>query len=112
MIEKYELIAKKMGTPWSKEMEKILTTLLENPRTSFREIAKKCQMPTNAIRMRFRRLKNTGVITGSIMQINPHNIGYGCNGHIFIQTDFNDENLFSHLEKTPNIFGAGGREDF
>jgi hypothetical protein len=27
MASKYELIAKKMGTPWSNEMEKILKTL-------------------------------------------------------------------------------------
>lgn len=81
----------------------IISILLEKPRTSFNEIAKKCKMSTNAIRMRFQRLKETGVITGSIMQINPTTIGYECNGHIFIQTDYNDKDLFSYLEKIPNI---------
>lgn len=83
---------------------KILKILLEDPRTSFAKIAKDCEMSTNAIRMRFKRLKETGVITGAIMQVNPKSLGFECIAHLGIQADFNEEeNVLEFLENIPGI---------
>lgn len=81
----------------------ILRSLMCNPRTSFKEIAKKCNMSINAIRMRFEGLKKRGVITGSITQINPTAFGYNFIGTVFIQTTHNNEELTSFLENNRNI---------
>lgn len=83
---------------------KILKTLMKDPRTSFAKIAKSCQLSTNTIRTRFARLKKIGVITGSILQINPNSLGYNYNGVIHIQTDYNEgEDFFEFLGKIPGL---------
>lgn len=84
---------------------KIIKALLLNPRTSFSEIAKDCKMSTNAIRMRFKTLKKKGVITGSIIQINPKSLGYNCNGHLLIQTSSSEDDMVDFLSRIPNILG-------
>jgi len=85
--------------------EAILKKLLLNPRTSLSKIAKDCKMSTNAIRMRFKRLEKNGVITGSIMQINPKSLGYNCNGHLKLQTKGSKQDLFDFLSGIPSILG-------
>ncbi len=55
---------------------KILNKLLKESRTSFTEIAKECQITIGAVRMRYKRLKKEGIITGEVMLVNPHSLGY------------------------------------
>lgn len=83
---------------------RILRILLKDPRTRFAEIARDCKMTTNAIRMRFKRLKETGVIKGAIMQVNPKSLGYNCIAFLGIQADANNEtSVYDFLEKIPSI---------
>jgi DNA-binding Lrp family transcriptional regulator len=83
---------------------KILKTLLKNVRTSFSEIAKDCGMSSNAIRIRFERLKRDGVITGSITQVNPKKLGYGCLAFLLIKAEANEETeVYDFVQKVPNI---------
>jgi len=83
---------------------KILKTLLNDPRTSFAEIAKDCGMSTNTIRVRHKRLKETGVITGATMQINPKSLGYNCIALLSIQTAANEEKrVHEFVKNIPNI---------
>ena len=83
---------------------RILKTLLKDPRTSFAEIAKQCEMSINAIRMRFKRLEQVGVIQGAIMQVNPRSLGYCCIAYLMIRADTNKEqSVLEFLEKTPNV---------
>jgi DNA-binding Lrp family transcriptional regulator len=83
---------------------KILKTLLNDVRASFTEIARDCGMTSNAIRMRFKRLKKDGVIKGSIMQVNPKSLGYDCIAILSIQTDANEEtSIYDFMEKIPGI---------
>jgi Lrp/AsnC family leucine-responsive transcriptional regulator len=70
---------------------KILKTLLVESRTSFAEIARDCSISTNAVRVRYENLKKKGVITGEIMEINPHCLSFGCVGSIEIMTDKDKE---------------------
>lgn len=86
---------------------KILKTLLINARTSFSEIAKECGMSTNTIRMRFRRLQNQGIITGSITQLNTKKLGYDCIAFLMIRTDANKEtDVCDFVQKIPNIISC------
>lgn len=86
---------------------KILKKLLINARTSFSEIAKECGLSTNTIRMRFKRLQNQGIITGSITQLNPKKLGYNCIAFLMIRTDANNEtNVCEFVQKIPNIISC------
>ena len=83
---------------------RILKTLLKNPRISFSKIAKDCKLSSNTIRLRFERLKEVGIITGSVMQVNPKSLGYDCIAFLGIQADpINKKIVFDFLEKIPNI---------
>lgn len=91
---------------------KILKALLKDPRTSFTEIAKDCRMSTNAIRIRFKQLKEGGVIKGAIMQVNPKSLGFNCIAYLKIQTDINEEaKVRDFLEKTPCIIWVSQQID-
>lgn len=82
----------------------ILKTLLKDVRTSFSEIAKECGMSSNAIRIRFERLKKSGVITGSITQVNPKKFGYDCVAFLLIKAEANNENeVYEFVQKLPNL---------
>ena len=54
----------------------ILEMLMEDARTSFREIARKIQVSPDTISKRFEKLKKEGVIVDSTVIINPGKIGY------------------------------------
>lgn len=66
---------------------KILKTMLIEPRTTFTELAKECQISVQAIRSRYERMKKSGIIQGAIMQVNPKSLGLNCCGVLKIFTD-------------------------
>lgn len=83
---------------------RILKTLLKDVRASFATIAKNCGMSTNAIRMRFNRLKKEGVVNGAIAQVNPRSYGYDCIALLSIKADANEEkNVYDYVRKIPEI---------
>jgi len=83
---------------------RILKTLLKNVRTSFSEIGKDCGMSSNAIRIRFNRLKKNGIINGSITQVNPKTLGYNFVALLKIKSDANEETeVYDFVRKIPNI---------
>ena len=55
---------------------KIIRILFADSRTSFTSIAKECNLTVAAVRMRYLRLREEGIITGEKMLINPHYLGY------------------------------------
>lgn len=56
----------------------ILKEMLRDPRTKFTKMAKKCGLSSPAIKSRFHNLEKSGLINGSITQINPKSYGYNC----------------------------------
>jgi Lrp/AsnC family transcriptional regulator for asnA, asnC and gidA len=54
----------------------ILEMLIEDARTSFREIARKLQVSPDTVSKRFERLKKEGVIVDSTVVIDPGKVGY------------------------------------
>ncbi len=82
----------------------ILKALMKDSRISLAEIANDCKISTNAIRIRFNRLKKTGIITGSTMLVNPKILGYEGSAFIAINTDNDKEqSVLEFLEEIPNI---------
>ena len=83
---------------------RILKILLNDSRTSLAKIANDCKISTNAIRIRFNRLKKTGVITGSTMLVNQEALGYEGTAFMAINTDIDQEqSVLEFLEDVPNI---------
>ncbi len=64
---------------------RILRALMNDARTSFTQMAKENKITAAAVRSRYENLKHAGVITGAIMQINPHRIGFSCHGFLGIK---------------------------
>jgi len=56
---------------------KILRMLQNDARTSFKEIAKECNVSLDTIKNRFNILKKNGVIRGSTIVIDPKKMGQG-----------------------------------
>ena len=54
----------------------ILRMLLEESRTSFTDIAKECKITVGAVRMRYKKLWQEGIINGEVTIVNPHCLGY------------------------------------
>jgi len=56
---------------------KLLRMLQNDARTSFKEIAKECNVSLDTIKNRFNLLKKNGVIRGSTIVIDPKKMGQG-----------------------------------
>lgn len=60
------------------EIDKNILRMLQNDaRTSFKEIADKCNMSTDTIKNRFNMLKKNGIIKGTTIVIDPKKSGEG-----------------------------------
>ena len=83
---------------------KILKTLLNDARTPFSEIGKESGLSSNSIRLRFERLKKTGIINGLITQVNPKSLGRDYIAFVFVQTRVSEiQEIFEFIKNTPNI---------
>ena len=82
---------------WLKKMidkynEIILKMLLKEARTPIKEIAKISGLSSPSVYLRINHLRKSGVINGSITQIDPSKLGYNCCGFLEIQTRSENEN--------------------
>ena len=82
---------------------KILKTLLQEPRTSFAEIARDCGLSVPSIYKRFDLLRKSGIINGSIIQIDPKSLGYNCVAILNIQGNLKDKKTILAFLKSMNI---------
>jgi Lrp/AsnC family transcriptional regulator for asnA, asnC and gidA len=70
---------------------RILCMLIKDARTELNDIAKDCGLSANAIYKRVERLKEAGVITGTILFLNHEPFGFGQTATIGINLDPNQE---------------------
>lgn len=54
---------------------KILKMLLVESRTIFTDMTTACKVTVGAVRMRYKRLWNKGIINGEVTLVNPHCLG-------------------------------------
>ena len=83
---------------------KLLRMLQDDARTSFRDIAKECNVSLDTIKNRFNVLKKNGVIRGSTIVIDPKKMGQGNLVIIGIQVvqQFS-ESVLNMIKKIPGL---------
>jgi len=82
----------------------ILKTLLAESRTSFTDIAKKCDITVGAVRMRYKKLWKVGIINGEVTLINPHCLGYRHIVDLGIITETeNEKEITNYIESKPYV---------
>lgn len=87
----------------------MLKILLRESRTSFTDMAKHCKISVGAVRMRYARLKATGVITGETMQVSPHSLGYRYVSDLGIKTTMDqEETVLELLRSKPYLSHTSG----
>jgi Lrp/AsnC family transcriptional regulator for asnA, asnC and gidA len=83
---------------------KILKALLIESRISFTELSEMCGISVTAVIKRYSRLKETGIILGEHMYLNPVSIGYESIAEIGILTDLADrEKVLELLKNEPAV---------
>jgi Lrp/AsnC family transcriptional regulator for asnA, asnC and gidA len=87
--------------------KRIVKFLLRDARTPFTEIARKCRVSGAAIHQRMARMKETGLISGSYLRLNPKGLGYHTCAFIGIQvnltTTSTHEEVFDRISQIPEI---------
>ncbi|XOD67073.1 MAG: Lrp/AsnC family transcriptional regulator [Flavobacteriales bacterium Tduv] len=84
--------------------KKILTSLTENTRTPFTEIAKFIQCSTGTIHVRDKKLEEAGIIIGSTLKVNYEVLGYNLIAFVGILSNSNETKAAKEeLKKIPNI---------
>ncbi|MBP1662445.1 MAG: AsnC family transcriptional regulator [Thermoplasmatales archaeon] len=86
---------------------RIISTLVKNARTPFRQIAKELNVSPDTIANRFEKLKKDKVILGSTVVLNPEKIGYATivRFGFKIRPTFSSE-MLSTIIKIPSIIIA------
>ena len=85
----------------------ILEMLMEDARTSFREIARKLHVSPDTISKRFEKLKKEGVIVNSTVIINPEKIGYSFIARfgIYVKPAYSSQ-ILEKIIKIPSVIVA------
>jgi Lrp/AsnC family transcriptional regulator for asnA, asnC and gidA len=65
--------------------QKILSLLIRNARMPFLEIARECGISGAAIHQRVKKLEESGIISGSRLEVEPTALGYSMCAYIGIQ---------------------------
>lgn len=87
--------------------KRILAILMEDARTPFVEVARRCRVSGAAIHQRVQKMAEEGVIAGSRFQLDPKGLGLMTCAFIGIQvnlvsTTTHDE-VFERIKKIPEI---------
>jgi Lrp/AsnC family transcriptional regulator for asnA, asnC and gidA len=93
---------------------KILKALIDDARTSFSDIARKCGVSTALIHKRYNELKQSGVISGTTITTSP---GDGFNFSLILELKVEAEELQSILKtvkeipRIRNAYAVAGKYD-
>ena len=79
--------------------EKILKILIEDARTSLKDIAKKCDITAVSVFNRIKRLKKIGVITGATLFPAIGILGFQIVATIGLETDSNVEEILKYFKE-------------
>ena len=66
----------------------ILRTLQKDARANFTDIARNCDVSTDTISKRFRKMKKAGIIKGTTILLNPKSFGYDCVASLGIDVSY------------------------
>jgi DNA-binding Lrp family transcriptional regulator len=79
--------------------DKILHILIEDVRTSLKDISKHCGISSVSVLNRIKRLKKLGVITGATMFPHISKIGFPIVATLGIETDANPQEILAFLNQ-------------
>jgi len=82
---------------------KILFLLIQDARTSLKNIAKKCNISSVAVMNRIKHLKDLGVIKGATLFPSLDKIGFNIVATIGIETDSNSEELAEFFKEHTHL---------
>ena len=79
--------------------DKILHILIQDARTSFKDIAKECSISSVAVLNRIKRLKKLGVITGATLFPALNKIGFNVVATIGMEADSKTDEIINFLKE-------------
>jgi DNA-binding Lrp family transcriptional regulator len=80
---------------------KLIRALQKDARTSFADIARDCEVSTDTISKRFRKMKKSGIVRGTTILLNPKSFGYQCVGSFGVDVSY--PHLMAVLESIQKI---------
>ena len=82
----------------------IIRALQKDARANFADIAKNCDVSTDTISKRFRKMKKASIIRGTTILLNPKSFGYDCVASFGIGVDYpHVEDVVDFIEKIPEV---------
>ena len=82
----------------------IIRALQKDARANFADIARSCDVSTDTISKRFRRMKKANIIRGTTILLNPKSFGYDCVASFGIRVDYpHVEDVVDFIEKIPEV---------
>lgn len=82
----------------------IIRALQKDARVNFVDIAKNCDVSTDTISKRFRKMKAAGVIRGTTILLNPKSFGYDCVASIGIDVNYPHlKEVIELIQRLPEI---------
>ncbi len=82
---------------------KILHILIEDARTSLKDIAKECNVSSVSVLNRIKRLKKLGVITGATLFTDLRLLGFHIVATIGMETDSNSDEIIEYLKQNTHL---------
>lgn len=84
---------------------KILSMLSDNARKPFLEIARECNVSGAAIHQRVAKLQSMGVITGSMLEVNPSAVGFDTCAYMgfFLKDPTTFNSVVEKLREIPEV---------
>jgi DNA-binding Lrp family transcriptional regulator len=82
----------------------IIRALQKDARANFADIARNCDVSTDTISKRFRKMKKANIIRGTTILLNPKSFGYDCVASFGIRVDYpHVEDVVDFIEKIPEV---------
>jgi DNA-binding Lrp family transcriptional regulator len=82
----------------------IIRALQKDARANFADIARNCDVSTDTISKRFRKMKKASIIRGTTILLNPKSFGYDCVASFGIHVDYpHVEDVVDFIEKIPEV---------
>ena len=82
----------------------IIRALQKDARANFADIARNCDVSTDTISKRFRKMKKASIIRGTTILLNPKSFGYDCVASFGIRVDYpHVEDVVDFIEKIPEV---------
>jgi len=84
---------------------KILSSLVNDARTPFLEIARNCKISGAAVHQRVKKMQDNGVITGSRINVTPKALGLEICAYVSLTLTSADKymDVIEHLKRIPEI---------